>query len=203
MVTVLGHRGMLGSVVQRRWLELGDTDHIVNCIRPDDLAVSRAFRGIIQPSTDAIAEDTEYAATKRELEAIEGAVTIRSGIVDITRQPTIAYTDWWCNPLTPLEWADLAWEMRDTPGLHVAGRQYPASRWMVVDSVAMVFGKPRPETAKGGYLSRIQVHDRDRPSLWDALVAYRDWLGPRAGGPVRPGTDYVVGERGPERLDGE
>lgn len=177
MVTVLGERGMLGSVVARRWRELGDTDHVVNCIRPDDLAVSRAFRGIIQPSTDAIAEDTEYAATKRELEAIEGAVTIRSGIVDITRQPTVAYVNWLCNPLTPLEWADLAYEMRDTPGVHIAGRRL-YSRYGVALAVAHVFDRPEPEFAVAATDNdRLQQpDDRVRPSLWNALIAYRDWL---------------------------
>lgn len=179
MVTVLGHRGMLGSVVQRRWLELGDTDHVVNCIRPDDIAVSRAFPGLIQPSTDAIAEDTEYAATKRDIEAIPGIVVIRSGIVDITRQPTVAYLNWWCNPLTPLEWADLAYEKRDEPGVHIAGRER-ISRHAVTWAVSHVFEWPFDRYQMGVApveLNRMQEPDRDRPNLLQALRAYRDWLG--------------------------
>lgn len=176
MVTVLGERGMLGQVVARRWLELGDTDHVVNCIRPDDLKLT--WRELpISPSTDAIAEDTEYAATKRELEEIPGLVVIRSGIVDITRQPSHAYDYWMCNPLTPLEWADLAYEMRDTPGVHIAGRE-TVSRYDVAKAVAYTFGTEQPVMMSGGPVrSRVQTPDRIRPSLWDALIAYRDWLG--------------------------
>ena len=176
MVTVLGERGMLGSVVARRWRELGDTDHTVNCIRPDDLEWSRKLPKLVQPSTDAIAEDTPYAATKRWLELIPGAVTIRSGLVDITRQPAAAYDDWWCNPLTPLEWADLAYEMRDRPGVHVAGRE-PITRYDIAVLVANVFGGPLPARVTGGPRSRVQPPDRERPSLWQALRDYRAWLG--------------------------
>lgn len=175
MVTVLGERGMLGSVVARRWLELGDTDHVINCIRPDDLKLT--WRELpISPSTDAIAEDTEYAATKRELEEIPGLVVIRSGIVDITRQPDYAYPTWWCNPLTPLEWADLAYEKRDTPGVHIAGRER-VTRYDIAMAVSAIFDRRTPFRYDIGYNYRVQRPDRIRPSLWDALIAYRDWLG--------------------------
>lgn len=175
-MTVLGENGMLGSVVKRRWLELGDTDHVVNCIRPDDLKLT--WRELpISPSTDAIAEDTEYAATKRELEAIPGLVVIRSGIVDITRQPPNAYLNWYCNPLTPLEWADLAYEMRDTPGVHIAGRE-TVTRHFVAWSVGYVFGRLAGRFSVAPTdLHREQTPDRPRPELTDALRAYRDWLG--------------------------
>lgn len=175
MVTVLGHHGMLGSVVARRWSELGDSDHVINCIRPDDLLLSYRLSRLIQPSTDAIAEDTDYAATKRQLERIAGAVTIRSGLVDITRQPTIAYRNWLCNPLTPLEWADLAWQHRDEPGVHVEGRE-TVSRYDVATLVAELWGRPMPIPAQAPEpLSRVQPGGR-WPPLRDALIAYRDWL---------------------------
>jgi dTDP-4-dehydrorhamnose reductase len=180
MVTVLGHRGMLGSVVARRWIELGASgDYTVNCIRPDDftLTVTTATKTrLIQPSTDAIAEPGAYAETKRAIERLPGIVVIRSGLVDITRQPPVAYTNWWCNPLTPLEWADLAWERRDAPGIHIAGRE-PVTRYEVAVAVANTFGGPLPVGAEADRPgSRIQAPDRARPSLAEALAAYRDWL---------------------------
>lgn len=180
MVTVLGERGMLGSVVKRRWLELGDSDHVINCIRPDDILLSErlAEQGkLIQPSTDAIAEDTDYARTKRIIERIPRTVIIRAGLVDITRQPSIAYRNWSCNPLTPLEWADLAWEVRDRPGLHIAGRE-PVSRFQVADLVAFLWDLPRPVPAWDDEpRDRVQPSRAFRPPLADALMEYRAWLG--------------------------
>jgi hypothetical protein len=188
MVTaaILGERGMLGSVVKRRWAEHGaeittaaTADYIVNCIRPDDLLLSERLSEtaiLIQPSTDAIAEDSDYAVTKRILERIP-AVTIRAGLVDITRQPGVAYRNWRCNPITPLEWADLAWDLRDRPGVHVAGRE-PVSRFGVASLVAYLWDRPAPVPAWSEVpLSRIQ-RDRDREwdTLMEALTEYRDWL---------------------------
>ena len=176
MVTVLGHRGMLGSVVARRWAELGaDGDYIVNCTYPDDLALITRLAsrpGLIQPSSDAIDEATDYAAGKRAIEAIPGIVVIRCGIVDITKQPAVAYRNWYCNPLTPLEWADLAWEVRDHPGVHVAGRE-TVSRYDIAKMLAvsgLVLGR-----VSG--LSRVQPIDRPRPPLAEALADYLVWLG--------------------------
>ena len=185
---ILGDHGMLGSVVKRRWAELGadlvtpaTADYIVNCIRPDDLILSERLSEtatLIQPSTDAIAEDTDYAVGKRLLERIP-AVTIRSGLVDITRQPGIAYRNWRCNPITPLEWADLAWELRDSPGVHVAGRE-PVSRFGVVSMVAYLWDEPAPVPGWAEVPNdRIQT---DRHRTWDtlleALTEYRAWLRP-------------------------
>lgn len=177
MVTVLGAQGMLGSVVARRWLELGDSDHVVNCIRPDDLLLTfrLAEQGqLIQPSTDAIAEDSDYALGKRIIEHAP-AVIIRSGIVDITRLPAVAFTNWWCNPLTPLEWADLAWKFRDQPGVHVEGRE-TVTRYQIGMQVAEIWGLPEPAAAEGPYLSRVQPGS-SWPTLHQALIAYREWLG--------------------------
>lgn len=188
MVTaaVIGERGYLGSVVKRRWAELGadivtaaTADYVVNCIRPDDLLLSERLSEtsvLIQPSTDAIAEDTDYAVTKRLLERIP-AVTIRSGIVDIRHRLGVAYRNWSCNPITPLEWADLAWDLKDRPGVHVAGRE-PVSRYAVASLVAYVWDQPAPIPAWAeAPLFRVQ---RDRERTWDtlleALVEYREWL---------------------------
>jgi hypothetical protein len=180
-VTVLGHRGMLGSIVERRWREQGwDGDYVVNCL-PDDLNLIDRLAsrpGLIQPSSDAAGEDTPYGRTKLLIELRHGrrASIIRSGIVDILRQPDVAFVNWWCNPLTPLEWADLAWERRRDVGIHVAGR-LPMTRWEVCQAVAEVFGMEPPEQgAASTPLDRIQHPDRRRPPLRDALIEYRDWL---------------------------
>ena len=179
MVTVLGHRGYLGAVVARRWAELGETGDYVICTFDDlDLIrrLARTGAGVIVPSTDAIAEDTPYAERKRAIEALEGITVIRSGIVDIRKQPRIGYLDWWCNPLTPLEWAELAFEKRDQPGLHVAGRE-PYSRHHVAAIVASMWGGIDPVPMTGQPLDRRQPQDRPRPPLSDAVRAFREWLG--------------------------
>ncbi len=180
MVTVYGHNGYLGAVVLRRWAELGlsDEPYIVNCVRPDDEHLSEilaAEGGLIQPSTDAIAEDTDYARTKRHLETLPDTVVIRAGIVDIRNQPTIAYRNWLCNPLTPLEWADYAASVRAEPGIHAIGRE-PLTRFAVARTVADVFDRPPPVAAVGEPLDRVQPIG-DFPPLRDALIEFREWLG--------------------------
>lgn len=178
MVTVLGERGYLGAIVKRRWQELGDSDHVVNCIRPDDLIVTMYYRGrgLIQPSTDAIAESTPYAELKRGVETLaRGAVIIRAGIVDIRQDYPTAYRNWLCNPLTPLEWADFAWEHRDEPGLHITGRE-PLSRYNVAVMVADVFDRPMPKSDwADSHNDRVQAVG-DFPPLHDALLEFREWL---------------------------
>ena len=187
---IIGYRGMLGSVVARRWQELGvevigigrggelpGTNYVVNCIRPDNLDLSRALTDyrLIQPSTDAIAEPTYYAEGKRALEKLD-AITLRSGLVDITRQPASAYLNWWCNPLTPLEWADMAWELRDGPGVHPLGRER-VSRYQVAVMVSEVFGTERPtEAAAEEPLDRVVPCRRRFPVLRVALEEYERWL---------------------------
>lgn len=176
---VYGHNGYLGSVVARRWTELGiDGPYNVNCIRPDDEHLSEILDregGLIQPSTDAIAEDSDYARTKRYLETFPSAVTIRAGIVDIRNQPTVAYRNWLCNPLTPLEWADYAATKRDQPGVYAIGRE-TVSRLEVAELVAEVFDLPRPTPAVSDWPSNRVQPRGDFPPLRDALIAYRRWL---------------------------
>jgi len=181
MVTVLGHRGYLGAVVERRWRELGTTgDYVVCCLAPDDLPLlSRLSRapGLVVPSTDAIAENTPYAATKRLVECLPSTVIIRAGIVDIRKRHPVAWRDWYSNPLTPLEWADLAWERRDSPGVHIAGRE-AHSRADIARLVAQTFGGDPPRAARSGVpVDRVQQPDGDRVPLAEALADYRDWLG--------------------------
>lgn len=180
MTTVLGHRGYLGKVVERRWHEMGWTgDYVVVCLTPDNLPLLRrlaARPGVIVPSTDAIAEDGEYAAAKREVEDIAGLVVIRAGIVDTRKRHRDGYLNWYANPLTPLEWADLAWEKRDQPGVHVAGGEV-ITRWGIGSNVADIFGGPQPvRRVHPGDLDRAQPPDRER-SLRTALYDFRDWLG--------------------------
>lgn len=182
-VRVLGNRGMLGRVVEERWRQLGATvvydgtaHYTVNCIRPDDLAVTGSvLHGLISPSTDAIGEDSDYARTKREVEAV-GGVVLRCGIVDVDRQPTHAYINWRCNPLTPLEWANEAWDRKDQPGIHALGREV-VSRFDVADDVALLWDRPRPWAMLGDTSSdRVMVDPIRRPKLHDALRLYKDWL---------------------------
>lgn len=180
MITVLGHRGMLGSVVERRWRELGASgDYVVVCLTPDNLPFLRrlAGPGVIVPSTDAIAEDSEYAATKREIEAIPGLVIIRAGIIDTRKVYPVGFTDWLCNPVTPLEWADAAWALRDTPGVHEVGRRDPSNRFQVAWNTAAIFHQPdRPAPGFGGSRDRT-VRGTITTPLITAIAAYRDWLG--------------------------
>jgi hypothetical protein len=187
---VLGYRGYLGSVVARRWAELGvemvhpdKADVVVLAVRPDNLLLAEALAAqgpLVVPSTDAIAEDTDYARTKRILERTPGAVIIRAGIVDIRpeRQPSIAYRNWSLNPLTPLEWADAAFLLRDRPGLHTLGRE-PVSRFQVTDTVARIWDYPAPVPSWAEVpLSRVQESRAQYPPLAEALTEFREWYGP-------------------------
>lgn len=178
MVTVIGARGMLGSVVLRRWRELGDSDHVIDCHRSEsplaDATRSLAWKAHVVPSTDAIREAGEYAGSKRLIEQWHRGAVIRAGIVDLRKSYT--HANWSLNPLTPLEWADLAWEVRDQPGLHIDGRE-PITRYELGLLISEVFGAPRPERTWAEVpLSRVQIHGRERPPMRDALIAYRDWL---------------------------
>jgi hypothetical protein len=192
-VAVLGHRGMLGSVVARRWAELGanvvtsslrypeladwavGADIIVNCMA-GTVIPANLHGWVIQPSTDAINELTPYAEAKRAADSL-ASVVVRSGIVDVTRQPARAYVNWFLNPLTPLEWADLAWQMREAPGFHTDGRE-TLTRYDVACAVAQVFGGRKPKQAWDDQpRARVmRTHSPWRPALTTALRTYRDWI---------------------------
>lgn len=177
MTTILGHQGYLGRVVARRWHELGHQgDYVVVCLAPDNLELLRRLAGrpgVIVPSTDAIIENTRYAATKRELEAIGGLVVIRAGIIDTRKRNDNINAV--CNPLTPLEWADLAWELRDQPGIHPAGRE-TVTRHEIGWALSDVFGGDMPAAWDGPHSDRRQSQDRDREPLFSALQDYDLWL---------------------------
>ena len=198
-VVVLGHRGMLGSVVTRwlreqghevattdlRWpdsLEFAvSADVVIDCMRGGwevdaeaPIVLGYRCRHLIVPSTDAWREPTEYARAKRAAEMAKGVI-IRAGIVDVERQPQRAYTDWRCDPLTPLEWIRQAWALRDSPGLHELGR-HVIDRWTLALHVARVWGRRVwPDPAQGGPLDRVVV---GQGGIWigDALEEYRAWL---------------------------
>jgi hypothetical protein len=201
-VAVLGHRGMLGSVVAQYMAEQGHEVHtftseyrfpderlmdslrfldptiVINCIKggiventalPHLLATE--FR-LIQPSTDAVGEDSDYARQKAAGEA--GAV-IRCGLVDVHRQPRTAYPEWVCNPLTPLEWARVAERIDtlDPPAPEHGG--YPIDRYSLAVMVADIFGGEPPILGHGEPKSRVLKVTHHR-YIRDALLEYRAWL---------------------------
>lgn len=187
---MLGHRGMLGSVVARYFAQQGarvlTTDlrfgdemlefaagHvIVNCIRSTDAEIPReldAIGTLIQPSTDAYREP-EYTHKVRG----EHGIVSRCGLVDVTRQPTCAFVNWTCNPLTPLEWAEWAWTVRE-PGVHYLGRE-TVSRFDIASAVADLWGRPQPNGSIAATPRDRTVPPQDRPPLRVALADFREWL---------------------------
>jgi hypothetical protein len=194
---------MLGSVVARHFAMRGATvwtteerydgsdavpswaarfDLAINCIRSDDWremvdlpAHLALVTRVIQPSTDAIHEDTAYAQMKREAERVS-AVIIRAGIIDVNRQPATAYASWKCNPLTPLEWARVAWRLRRAkPGIYQFGRE-PTDRAEIARLVARLWDRPEPQIAQGIPNDRILASPWTFPPLEVALAEYRKWL---------------------------
>lgn len=201
-VAVLGHRGMLGQVVARYFAEGGadvrttelrwfptcpsrfvdwaaESDYVVNCIKGNwvDLALLPLQLGercnLIQPSTDAIAEDTPYAEAKRIAERCHGLV-IRAGLIDVDNQPQTAYINWLCNPVTPLEWAQQAWRWMGETGTRGYGRNL-VTRWQVAYAVAQVYGRPTPRVGSAGDRNRVQ-ECYDLPPLAEALETFREWM---------------------------
>lgn len=201
-VAVVGHRGMLGRVVARRFAEKGarvlttderqtlalvawarHADLIVNCAyEPDSwetnavlpILLARAGR-LIQPSTDAINEDTPYAAEKRMAESAH-AVIIRCSVVGSKPPPEVGYTNWTWNGITTLTWANIAWLHRDgLPELVTPGTE-PITRYELYQAVAAVYGyqKPAPEAAS-------EARDRTLAVTWpmhpirEQLEELRDW----------------------------
>lgn len=197
-VAVLGHRGYLGAHVARYLREWGadvrttdlrwdgtpalvdwaaEHEYVIDCIRghDTDLAPLLATRcRLVIPSTDAIREDTPYAIGKRVMERTVRAVIIRAGIVDTRRRHPVAYTDWLCDPLTPLEWAEAAWAARDEPGVISVGR-HPVDRWTIAMHVARVFGREFPRPGSGGRRDRI-VAGWGHQWIGHAIEEYARWL---------------------------
>jgi hypothetical protein len=199
---------MLGAVVARRWAELGadvrttdlrypheplvawavEHDLVINAIVAKDgtlddlwtinarLPVELAARTrLIQPGTDAVGGP--YAESKR---AGERGIVIRCGLVDIDNQPDPAWRDWLWNGITPLAWADLAWELAAGPNRLVVPQSPPVSRAELAVAVAALFGRPQPTVADSGQpLNRTRLVDGwpvPMPPIAAQLIAYRDWL---------------------------
>ena len=207
-VAVLGHRGMLGSrlvsVLPRRFhvitfahrwpdglldaIDVARPDWIINCISggvlewhdlPAELAVRFRAR-VIQPSTDAAGELTEYAQAKALADAEvlqrDGTV-IRCGIVDpaggllaqirkSSRFDADTALHW--NGITALAWAGVAERVMDgdLSGLVVPGSP-PTSIYQLAADACRVFGwktdlAPRPTQGP----DRVQ-----RPTLWMPPIA--------------------------------
>lgn len=203
-IAVLGHRGMLGSVVARYFTEQGanvlTTDMrydgsdslpywaaraelVVNCIAGGPNATAllpghlvRLGCRLIQPSTDAWKEDTLYARLKRLGEPTWAIVT-RCGLIDVERQPTFAFTNWYCNPLTPLEWAFWAWQNRQSAdGLYYLGRER-VTRADIARAVHGIFGGVAPVGLDYEESNdRVQPDTTQRLPLNEALKDYAAWL---------------------------
>jgi hypothetical protein len=207
-VAVLGHRGMLGSRVvaalatrhhvvtfAHRWpeslihaVEVARPDWVVNCIRGDwsanaDLPYALAGRfpgNLIQPSTDAIGEDTEYARSKAEGEC---GTVIRCGIVDpaggllakVRDAGTFhATADGW-NGITALAWAGIAEAVirGDLTGPLIIPGSPPVSVLRLAQVACRVFGwqteiVPAPATG----LDRVLTPTMQMPPIGDQLMAY-------------------------------
>lgn len=201
-VAVLGHHGMLGRVVARRFAEKGarimvtdlrhtlalvawarHADLIVNCAyEPGDwetnavlpVLLGRAGR-LIQPSSDAVNEDTPYGAEKRMAETAHGVI-IRCSVVGSKPPPPYGYTNWTWNGITTLTWANIAWIHRDgTPDTIVPGTE-PISRFDLYRTAASVFGyqKPRPKKAKEAVDRVLKVTWPTHP-IREQLEELRDW----------------------------
>lgn len=202
-VAVLGHRGMLGSVVARYFTEQGATVHttdlrygealiewcagrlVINCIAGDTWSTLSALphelagvATLIQPSTDAYREETDYARLKRQGEP-PNAIVARCGLIDVTKPLRFGYTNWECNPLTPLEWAKWAFQKTadsTSSGTVQLGREL-TTRYAVAANVAALWGyePPKPVVASRS-LDRFMVDTTKRPKLAAALREYRAWL---------------------------
>lgn len=197
-VAVLGHRGMLGSVVARYLAEHGHEvltfdarypdglidavaaahpARVINCIKggwAENAALPAHLEqlglSVVQPSTDAVAEDSDYARSKL---AGERGMVIRSGLVDIHGQPRVVFPEWTCNPLTPLEWARLAAAYVEEGVTEHGG--YPIDRYSLAVMVADIFGGEPPILGHAEPRSRV-LDVTHRRYIRDALLEYREWL---------------------------
>jgi hypothetical protein len=208
-VAVLGHRGMLGSrlvsvlparyhvvTFSHRWpgglldaIEAARPDWIINAISgtweewatlPGDLHARFPGR-LIQPSTDAIGEDTDYARAKAVGEV--GEAVIRCSIVDpaggLLRQvyrSTTFHADtaphW--NGITALAWAGVADLVMSgqVSGLVIPGSP-PTSIHTLATAAVRTFGWPTrvvPRETQGP--DRVQVPTLEMPPIAHQLAEY-------------------------------
>lgn len=192
---------MLGSVVARYLTKVGhevltfterypdglleavtaaDPEYVINCVKggwPENAALPRALhlryrRRLIQPSTDAIGEGDDYALSKA---AGECGIIVRAGLVDIARQPRVAYPEWVCNPLTPLEMARRLLMKCGTAESVSEHGGYPIDRYSLAVMVADIFGGEPPVLGHAEPKSRVLTVTHPR-YIRDALLEYREWL---------------------------
>ncbi len=208
-VAVIGHRGMLGRTVARRWSELGadvatsdlrygghlddhlvawaaEHDIVVNCAMSreiDDMAIVNGLlavhlgvvcRQLIQPSTDALAEDSHYAISKRIAERADGLV-IRCSLVSEAAPPDLAPVNWRWNGVTTLTWADVAWQHRNERGILTLASP-PVSRYDLYSIVAEVFGYDPPEPWDHPHPTDRTLVGEAMPPIREQLEALRSWL---------------------------
>lgn len=217
-VAVLGHRGMLGATVARRFAELGadvaTTDYrypddplvrwaaghefVVNCIlyRGDSVAqhalvnailpheLARVGCRLVQPSTDAAPEESDYARTKRMAEfTARPAVILRCSIVG-QRPMGRGYSDWTWNGVSTLTWANIAHDLlRADPSRLYIPTSPPISRAELSRVQAEVFGWPPPDVVDSGRpRDRVQMPlhpwelEIPTPPIRRQLEELRDWL---------------------------
>jgi hypothetical protein len=206
-VAVLGHKGMLGSRVVaalaprhsvvtfgHRWpeslldaVEVARPDWVINCIRGGwsenaDLphALAERFPGnLIQPSSDAVHEDTDYGRSKARGEA---GVVIRCSIVDpaggllakVRDAGTFHATQDGWNGVTTLAWAGIAEAVirGDLSGLIVPGSP-PVTIHRLALVACRLFGWTTdvvPVDATG--LDRVLTPTLEMPPIGDQLAAY-------------------------------
>lgn len=214
-VAVLGHRGMLGSrlvsvlparyhviTFAHRWpgglldaVDAARPDWIVNAISggPAEWAdlpreLGRRFRArVIQPSTDAIGEDTEYARAKSwgEVGVLEsGGHVIRCSIVDpaggLLRQVATAgafHADtaphW--NGITALAWAGVAEQVMvgRLDGLIVPGSPPTSIHDLATEAVRLFRWRTTvlPRETRGP--DRVLPPTLRMPHIGDQLAEYR------------------------------
>lgn len=145
---------------------------IVNGMLPVHLAA--IHRHVIQPSTDALAEDTAYALSKRIAERADGLI-IRSSLVSDAPPPGMAPTNWRWNGVTTLTWADVAWQQRNAHGVILLASP-PVTRYELGCIVADVFGHPPPQPWDHPHpIDRVQA-GMAMPPIREQLEALRAWL---------------------------
>ena len=201
-VAVVGHRGTLGKVVARRWAERGaaiattdlryqakaddplvtwaaEADLVVNCARGSFLvdALLPLHLGersrLIQPSTDALQEDTPYALAKRIAERAR-ALIIRTSLIGSDPPPPVGYTTWTWNGITTLAWADFAWAHREETGVLTPASD-AISRYDLYCAVAETFGHAPPQPLATARRDRLLPPTHHLGPIQVQLLELREW----------------------------
>ena len=207
-VAILGHRGMLGArlvaalaprfhviTYAHRWperlvdaVEVTDPDWVINAIRGGwsenaelPHAIAARFPGrLIQPSSDAVCEDTDYGRAKA---AGEAGIVIRCGIVDPeagllarirTARTWAGHTEGWWNGVTALAFTGIV--ERVMAGSLTGDLIIPASPAVTGLGLARaavdVFGWPTTLIGVSGGMDRRLTPTIEMPPIRDQLAAY-------------------------------